>query len=627
MKRLRLERAAGVFAGAVAFVAAASLLVAGALERIDLALNDRLVRAAAASPPEDRLVMVLEREQDLRRWGHPLSDETLALLVERILSGNPVAVGVDKYRDPPVAPGEERLARLLAGSDRVFWVEKFAPAPRDAIPAPAALDRRFVGCGDIVDDLDGNVRRALLYLDAGERTCSSLAFQLARHAAAARGTAFTFAPDGAATLKAGKASIAAIDPGDGPYARADTAGFQVAVPSARGLPPMRTVSLSEVLDGRVPPETFRGRIVIFGSGADSLRDFFNIPGGGDDGYEKIAGAQAHALIVSHLLRASAGETPALVLAPRHASLFAVFLLALAGGWLGCARRPVPFIAAAGLLLLVAYGAALEAHAAAGRYLAPGAPALALALALGFGVAYSAWRHHRERDQLMSMFSRHVSREVAEDLWARRDEFLAGGTIEPRAITATVLFLDIRGFTTVSEQLDPARAVPWLNRGLAAMTETIMAHGGVVTRFVGDAIMAVFGAPVSRTNPEELAADARRAIAAGLAIGPALDALNREFAAAGLPPIRVRIGINTGPMTQCSVGAASRHEFTVLGDAVNTAARLESHAMEDTGETARLLIGERTRELAGESFETRHVGTLPLKGKVVPVSIHQVLSSR
>jgi class 3 adenylate cyclase len=193
--------------------------------------------------------------------------------------------------------------------------------------------------------------------------------------------------------------------------------------------------------------------------------------------------------------------------------------------------------------------------------------------------------------------------------------------------ATVLFVDIRGFTSVFEQLSAERAVPWLNRGLAEMTEEIMRRNGVVARFIGDSIMAVFGAPVPRATDEELAADAYNAICAALALGPTLDDLNREFSAQGLPPIRVRVGINTGTMTQCSVGTYRRMEFTVLGDAVNTASRLESYVMEDDGATVRVLIGERTMQLAGERFVTRAVGSIALKGKGVPVTLTQVLSVR
>src|SRR6185295_16563791 len=138
------------------------------------------------------------------------------------------------------------------------------------------------------------------------------------------------------------------------------------------------------------------------------------------------------------------------------------------------------------------------------------------------------------------------------------------------------------FTTVFEQLPAERAVPWLNRGLATMTDAIMRHEGVVARFIGDSIMAVFGAPVPRQSEAQVARDARSALDAALALQAALEALNHEFSAESLPQMRVRVGINTGSMTQCSVGTDRRMEFTLLGDAVNTASRLESYTMPDDG---------------------------------------------
>jgi adenylate cyclase len=273
------------------------------------------------------------------------------------------------------------------------------------------------------------------------------------------------------------------------------------------------------------------------------------------------------------------------------------------------------------------GLASTLLAAQGVYAAVTAPAVAMALAFVAGIVRSEWLERRERAELMSLFGRHVSREVAEDLWRKRDEFATHGAIKPQQIVATMFFLDIRSFTTVSEKLDPSRVVPWLNRGLTAVIGEITRHKGVVTRFAGDAVMAVFGAPVARATEAHFAEDAANAIDAALAIGPTLDALNARFDEEGLPRIRVRIGINTGPVTQCSVGAADRVEFTVLGDAVNTASRLESYSMEDTGESARVIIGEETFRLAGERYEARMVGSIQLKGKEVPVTLRQVLSKR
>ena len=611
--------AAAVIATA-AFVAAYAAREAGVLERVDLGVYDRMVRSVTSLGPDDRFVVVLENEQDLARWGFPLSDDVLSALLEKLLAAEPLAVAVDKYRDRPIAPGSERLGSLLARSDRVFWVEKFSAATGEGVGAPASLDRRFVGCGDVIEDSDGFVRRALLYLDRADSTCYTMSFQLAKIAAAARGVAIEFPRDSPGEVRLGTAILKPIDPGDGPYARTDAAGFQVAVPSAAGVPPMRIVAFTDVMEGRVAPATFKGRIVLFGSSAESLRDFFTIPS--VEG--KVTGVQVHALAASHLLRLALGEAKPIRLVPKKLTYALAGLLAAVAAMVACLRRRPWIVLSAGVAMAVVYVLVLNGLASRGTFLGSVAPALAFGLVLTAGIARTAWLEHRERTKLMLIFSRHVSTEIADELWQRRDELIHDGVFLPSGIEATVFFLDIRGFTTVMEKLPLEQSVAWLNRGLAAMTEVIMRNRGVVTRFSGDAIMAAFGAPVPRTTPAAVAEDARNAIAAALAIAPALDRLNARSAAEGLPPIRVRIGINSGAMVQCSVGAAERMEFTLLGDSVNTAARFESYPMEDDGATVRILIGELTMELVGAHFETRRVGSLALKGKDVAVTIHQVV---
>jgi adenylate cyclase len=616
---------AAIAIAVAAFAVGAGLREGGALERLDLSIDDALVRATHAASPDPAFFVILEREEDLRRWGFPLSDEILARIVDTVTRARPLALGIDKYRDRPVPPGSETLDAALAAADRVYWVSRFGADPRDAIPAPKALPPRFAGCGDMVDDVDGAVRRALIYLDQDERLCYSLAYQLARHALVARGRAPSFDND-AAILRLGDASLRAIDPRDGPYFFADTAGFQVPVPSAAGLPAIESAGLSDLLDGKLDPARMKDRIVLFGSEAQSLRDFFNIPvAGSGDGQQKIAGVQAHALIASYLLHAANSQQPALRAAPAVVTLVATAALAILAAYLACLRARPPVVVAWAAAILAAYGVAVYALGRNGVLMAPAAPALALAVAFGCGVTRTAWLEMRERAELMAIFGRHVSPEVANALWQERGTLIRDGAFVPRTIEATVLFLDIRGFTSVFEQLPGERAVPWLNTGLAEMTEAIMKHQGVVARFIGDSIMAVFGAPVPRATADQVAADARNAIESALEVGRVLARLNAEFSARSLPPIRVRVGINTGTMTQCSVGTERRMEFTLLGDAVNTASRLESYAMPDDGAPVRILIGERTMRLAGAGFATREVGSIALKGKEVPVMLYQVMA--
>ena len=630
MPRIRIATSDLAAAAVVALAASAAAELpraAGALERIDLAFDDIMLASTRPPTSVEGFLVILEREEDLAKWGFPLTDDTLATLLEKVAAAEPLAIGIDKYRDRPVSPGSERLANILAKNDRIYWVAKFGTDPREAVDAPAALAKRFVGCGDLVDDRDGAVRRALVYLDKDDRVCYSLGFQLARHVARAGGQNWSFTTSEPPRLVAGAARMRPVDPRDGPYASIDAAGFQVAIPTAAGMPKFDTASFDEVMQGRVDPARIRGRVVLFGSEAASLRDFFAIPSShGTEGLRTVAGVQVHALIAAYFLDVARQRSDPLLLLPGAATTIVTAMLALLMAVIACSRRSTGRVFIYGAAVIGFYVLGAFALAAGSILFAPAAPAAAMALALAAGTARHAWLESRERAELMDIFSRHVSTEVADALWGNRAALIAQGAFVPRPIVATVLFLDIRGFTTAFEQLAAEQAVPWLNRGLAAMTESVMRHQGVVARFIGDSIMAVFGAPVPRASDEQVAEDACNAVRAALELRAVLAGLNEEFSARSLPRMRIRVGINTGNMTQCSVGTQRRMEFTLLGDAVNTASRLESYAMEDDGNDVRILIGERTMELAGAQFQTRPVGSILLKGKGVPVKLFQVVGA-
>jgi len=174
MPRIRIapsDLAAAAVVALAAFAAAELPRAAGALERIDLAFDDIMLASTRPPTSVEGFLVILEREEDLAKWGFPLTDDTLATLLEKVAAAEPLAIGIDKYRDRPVSPGSERLANILAKNDRIYWVAKFGTDPREAVDAPAALAKRFVGCGDLVDDRDGAVRRALVYLDKDDRVC------------------------------------------------------------------------------------------------------------------------------------------------------------------------------------------------------------------------------------------------------------------------------------------------------------------------------------------------------------------------------------------------------------------------------------------------------------------------
>ena len=216
----------------------------------------------------------------------------------------------------------------------------------------------------------------------------------------------------------------------------------------------------------------------------------------------------------------------------------------------------------------------------------------------------------EREKIRSVLRKAVSKEIAESLLAQGRIELGG---EER--TVTVLFSDVRSFTTLSEGLPPKRLVDELNAYFTLMARAIEAHHGVIDKYVGDAVMALFGAPLAGAE------DAANAVRAALAMRRALSELNAERARAGLPAWETGIGLNTGVAVAGTLGSADRWSYTVIGDSVNLASRLE-------GLTKRygapIVVSESTRRAAGSSFVFRTLEEVVVKGRHEPVAVYEVL---
>ncbi len=215
----------------------------------------------------------------------------------------------------------------------------------------------------------------------------------------------------------------------------------------------------------------------------------------------------------------------------------------------------------------------------------------------------------ERDRVLDLLGKVVDPAVAEELLSKDLEL--GG--EERVVS--VLFADIRGFSTLSERRSPGELLDLLNRYLTRMSAAIEAEGGVVDKFIGDAIMALFGAPLTQGD------DAARAIRAALGMGRELDRLNRELAAQGLPEIAAGIGINTGLVVAGNMGSARRLNYTVIGDGVNLAARIEGLTRVYG---VPLIVSESTKA-AAPGFAYRELDRVRVKGKQEPVLIFEPLT--
>jgi adenylate cyclase len=216
---------------------------------------------------------------------------------------------------------------------------------------------------------------------------------------------------------------------------------------------------------------------------------------------------------------------------------------------------------------------------------------------------------QERDKLRTTMGKYMTEELVQHLLAGQVEL--GG----KALEVTVMFCDLRDFTAMSEKRSAQEIVEILNEYFTEMVDCVMSEGGVVDKYIGDNIMAVFGAPVSRPD------DAIRGLRAAVKMREALAKLNARLERSGRPTLRFGIGLHTGQVVAGNIGSAKRMEYTVIGDAVNVAARLESKTKElDTD----LLVSQATYERAKDLFSTEAVGEIRVKGREQAVTLFKVL---
>jgi adenylate cyclase len=348
------------------------------------------------------------------------------------------------------------------------------------------------------------------------------------------------------------------------------------------------------------PAMFRDKVVVVGATAAGLYDQKAVPFP-----QKMSGPEIHAQMIDGILAnhflAPAPLTAGFVLTGLVA-LAAALVTTLVGPWAGVTVA----LGLAGALVV-----GLSALFGRGTWMPLVEPLLAVAMATFGGVVYQYAVEGREKRRVKRIFSRYVSKDVYQQLIDSPTEAGLGGNRR----FMTVLFTDIRGFTVVSEQGQPEAIVAQLNQYFSAMVPIVFAHKGTVDKFVGDTIMALYGAPLD--DPEH----AEHAVQTALAMTEELARLNTEWAADGRPTLDIGVGINTGDMVAGNLGSESIMSYTVIGDNVNLGARLESLTRNFQ---TRLIISDATRQALKGSYDVRDLGDVIVKGKSRPVKIFEVV---
>ena len=368
--------------------------------------------------------------------------------------------------------------------------------------------------------------------------------------------------------------------------------------------PFFDVLLSEqnIVDGTKPvidPAAFRDKIVFVGTSATGLADVHATPFGGNTPGVFLHAALADDVLSKQFMR-------------RASPAAGVALTAGAGLTAGVLAMTLPVWWAVAAVGALAVGVVAWVYQAVGQglWLPVVGPVLAIALALLLGLSWQYFVEGREKRQVKRLFGRYVSKDVFDRLMADPSLARLGG--ERREMT--VLFSDIRGFTSASEKASPEAVVLQLNEYFSEMVTVLFRHHGTLDKFVGDMVMGLFGAPVT----DERHAD--HAVRAAVEMVEKLAELNTRWKTEGRPTLDIGIGINSGEMIAGNIGSDTIMSYTVIGDAVNLGSRIES-LNKDYG--THILISQATKDQLTVPTVTRLVGEAHVKGRAQGVTIYEV----
>lgn len=367
----------------------------------------------------------------------------------------------------------------------------------------------------------------------------------------------------------------------------------------------RYISVVDVLKERIPPAELKGKIALVGTTAPGLLDLRAVPV--DAVYP---GVEVHANLIAGILDQNIKQRPA------YASGAEFALLALTGIAMAF-TLPLLSPLVATLVTVLLLGLAFAINVAVFQYghiVLPLASGLVLiAVLFIFNMAYGFFVEARGKRQITGLFGQYVPPELVDEMSKDPEKF----SMEGESREMTVLFTDVRGFTHISEGLDPKQLSQLMNEFLTPLTEVIYSHRGTIDKYMGDCIMAFWGAPLA--DPMHT----RNGVLAALAMQKALRGLQPAFRERNWPPIHIGVGLNTGRMSVGNMGSRIRLAYTVMGDAVNLASRLEGLTKEYGTD---IIVGEDTKA-AVPDVVFMEIDRVRVKGKDVAVTIYEPLGTR
>lgn len=607
-------RGVWIVAPSVATVVIAMRLV-GWLQPWEWTALDQYFRWRPLEATDQRILIVGINEADLkkaRQW--PISDAVLAKLLEKIKAQKPRVIGLDLYRDLPIEPGHAELVKVFQTTPNLIGIEKINEQDKDSAvaPPPELAKKSQVGVNNIVVDADGKLRRGLLS-EKGEQSTPSFSFLLAGIYLQSQNILPQPTEDNPKVFQWGKSVFQPFSANDGSYLNADDGGYQILLNYRGPATSFRTVSMSDVLENRIPADLMRDRIVVIGSTATSLNDFFYTPYSGEhiNTPERTSGVEVQANLISQILSAAIDGRPLIQTWSESVEWLWILLWSGVGAILTWKWRYVGGIqsfswqrgSSSFLAISILLGSTYVAFLW-GWWIPIIPPFLALTGAAMVITAYIAQTAARVR----KTFGRYLSDAVVANLLENPQGLKIGG--ESRKVT--ILTSDLRGFTALSERLHPQEVVKIINLYLAKMAEVITQYQGTIDEFIGDGILVVFGAPTLQAD------DAVRGVACGVAMQLAMNSVNQTMKALGFPKLEMGIGINTGEVVVGNIGSEKRTKYTVIGSHVNLTYRIESYTV--GGE---ILISESTLQEVESLVRIDGYKEVKPKGVKQPITIYEV----
>jgi adenylate cyclase len=456
----------------------------------------------------------------------------------------------------------------------------------------AALQAKGFATGHLMalPDIDGLVRRVPMLYEYRGNYYESLSMAVARNVLDVRGITPGFTDAGLEWLELGGHPV----PVD---ARASAL-----IPFIGRSGSFPYVSATDVISGNAPAAVLEGRIALVGATAAGLLDLRATPVQAD-----YPGVEVHANMIAGILDGTIKSNPTYTRG-------AEFLLVLAAGLLMALLLPVLSPVWAGTMTLLLLGAVISVNLLAwqgGDFVFPLAASVLTVLALFlFNMWYAYFFETRRKRKLAGLFGEYIPPELVKEMSENPESF----SLESQNRELTVLFSDVRDFTSISEGLGAGELSQLMDAYLGAMTRVIYDHRGTVDKYIGDAIMAFWGAPIHDQN------HARNAVYGALAMASQVRVLSKEFRQRGWPELHVGMGINTADMNVGNMGSQFRHAYTVLGDGVNLASRLEG-LTKNYGVS--IIVSRATRD-AVPTLAYRELDRVRVKGRHEPVSIYEPL---